>query len=114
LSGDDRVLEAKIERDRVRLTLKRERFCVLHECRPPMSAPLTTLAVRVDDVDAKAAAVLMKRRAALARLTGVISLAATPEAKRASSNGSFRVATRRARASIDNSTARSVFDIHAR
>lgn len=45
LAGDDRFKESKLARDGMRFTLRRERFCIYHECKPPLSAPSTTLDV---------------------------------------------------------------------
>jgi len=73
LSGDDRVLEAKLERGRARIELKQERFCILHECRPPLSAPLTTFTICVDGANARGAtATLMKRSPSLAPLAPLL------------------------------------------
>lgn len=48
LAGDDRVRHANVERDGVRMTLVQERSCIYHDCRPPLSDPMTTLSVCVD------------------------------------------------------------------
>src|SRR5205085_9458192 len=48
--GDDKVSEAKLTRDKLRITLRRERYCVLHNCAPPLSPPLTTFTICDDGV----------------------------------------------------------------
>lgn len=43
LAGDDKYRDAKLERGGMRFVLRRERHCIYHECKPPLSAPTVTL-----------------------------------------------------------------------
>jgi hypothetical protein len=43
LAGDDKYRDAKVERSAMRVTLRRERHCIYHECKPPLSPPTVTL-----------------------------------------------------------------------
>jgi hypothetical protein len=45
LNGDDQYREAKLEVEGLRLHLKRERYCIYHNCKPPLSPPMTALTV---------------------------------------------------------------------
>jgi hypothetical protein len=75
LGGDDREQHAKTELGNARLTLKQERFCLHHDCRPPLSPPLTTLTICVDGVDATSATpTLMKRSASLVPLAPLLAI----------------------------------------
>jgi len=49
LAGDDRYAEAKATVSGARLWLRRERFCIYHECKPPLSAPTVQLDVCIDE-----------------------------------------------------------------
>lgn len=70
LSGDDRFSASKRARDGLRLELRRERFCIYHECKPPLSPPSVTLEVCDDlvPIDDRAAIVraMMSHMPALA------------------------------------------------
>ncbi len=79
MAGDERVKEAKLTRNGVRLLLRRERFCVLHDCQPPLSAPSITLDVCDDHVVvADRAAVARAMIAHMSVLEGHEALLAVP------------------------------------
>lgn len=58
LAGDDKVRASSLVRDGLRLNLRRERYCIYHECQPPLSPPATVLTICDDmvapDMDAVA------------------------------------------------------------
>lgn len=50
LAGDDKLRESKLARDGLRLHLRRERNCIYHECKPPLSPPTVTFEICDDRV----------------------------------------------------------------
>lgn len=79
LAGDEQFKEARLARAGVRLHLTRERYCIDHNCKPPLSPPSVNLDVCDDKVVvADRTAVLRTLIARLPALAGHEALLAVP------------------------------------